>query len=58
MPRRNTEWTVALKGDRLHDADDGAKLTVTGRLRVIRHAAVVVNGVRVGAWVEVRVTEG
>jgi len=52
------EWTVALKGDRLHDADDGAKLTVTGRLRVITHAAAVVGGVTVPEWVEVWVTEG
>ena len=46
-----------LKGNRLYDADDGAELAVTGRLRVIRHAAVVIDGVRVNAWTEVRVTE-
>jgi hypothetical protein len=53
----DAEWSVVIKGNRLHDAD-GAKLTVTGRLRVIRHAAAVVGGVRVDAWVEGRVTEG
>ncbi len=52
------EWTVSLKGNRLRDADDGAKLTVTGRLQVIRHASAVVGGVRVEAWTEVPVTEG
>ncbi len=48
------EWSVFLKGDRLHDAYDGVKLTVTGRLRVIKHASAVVDGVRVDAWTEVR----
>ena len=52
------EWSVFLKGNRLYDADDGAKLKVTGRLRVIKHPAAVVNGVRVDTWTEVRVTEG
>ncbi|QJX00288.1 hypothetical protein [Frigoriglobus tundricola] len=43
---------------RLTSTGDGAKLTVTGRLRVIRHLTAVVGGVRVDAWTEVRVTEG
>ena len=35
----------------------GDRLIVVGVLRVIRHAEAVVNGVRVGAWVELRIEE-
>jgi hypothetical protein len=49
--------SVALKGNRVADLDDGAEVRVTGVLRVIHHDAAVVNGVLVPAWVEVRVTE-
>ena len=54
------EWSVALTGDRLHDADEGVRLTVTGTLRVIRHPqrSSVGGGVKVPEWVEVRVTDG
>jgi len=50
------EWVVLLKGERL-DVDIGDKLKVKGVIRVIEHPAAVVNGVKVPAWVEVRVSE-
>jgi hypothetical protein len=54
----NAEWSVAFKGDRVADLDDGTEVRVKGVLRVIHHDAAVVNGVPVPAWVEIRVTEG
>lgn len=54
----SVERTVMLKGDRLRDVDVGTKLRVSGTLRVIRHPPVVVGGVLVEAWVEVRVEKG
>lgn len=53
----DAERTVVLKGDRLKDVDAGAKLKVSGVLRVIRHPPVVVGGQLVEAWTEVRVEE-
>lgn len=48
---------MVLKGDRLADLGDGLRLKVTGRLRVIRHPAAVVEGMAVEKWVEVRIEE-
>ncbi len=48
-----TERAVVLKGDRLHDADLGAKVTVLGTLRVIRHTATMTGS----AWTEIRIEE-
>jgi hypothetical protein len=52
------ERSVILKGNRLHDADLGAKVTVVGTLRVIRHPAATIGTMTVGAWTEVRIEEG
>jgi hypothetical protein len=51
------EWSVVLTGDRLANADDGARLEVVGTVRVIRHPAAVVGGALVAEWTEVRVCE-
>ena|GEM_PF-4823595 len=51
------EWSVVLRGNRLHDVGEGDRLKVRGVLHVINHPAVVVNGVLILRWVEVRVTE-
>jgi hypothetical protein len=40
-----------------YDLEEGKRLTVPGRLRVIDHAPAFVNGQLVPAWVEVRVEE-
>lgn len=47
------EWSVVLKGNRLHDVNEGDWLKV----RVIDHPAVVVNGVLVPRWAKVRVAK-
>ncbi len=39
------------------DVKEGERLTVRGKLRVIRHRGDVVNGVSVPAWLELRVEE-
>jgi hypothetical protein len=54
----DAEWSVALAGNRLSDAGEGARLKVTGVLKVIEHPPTVVNGKMVPAWTEVRLTEG
>jgi hypothetical protein len=51
------EWTVALRGDRVADLDDGGEVRVKGVLCVIHHDVAAVDGVLVPAWMEVRVTE-
>ena len=51
------ERTVILKGNRLHDADKGAKVTVVGTLRVIRHPSATVGQMDLGAWTELRIEE-
>lgn len=53
----DVERTVSLRGNRLAQADEGAKLRVSGRLRVIRHPTAVVGGLEVPAWTEIRVEE-
>ena len=50
------ERGAVLKGTRL-DVEEGKRLTVVGRLRVIEHQTDTVNSVIVPAWVEVRVQE-
>jgi hypothetical protein len=52
-----TERTVVLKGNRLHDADRGARVTVVGTLRVIRHPAGTVGSMQLGEWTEIRIVE-
>jgi hypothetical protein len=51
------EWSVVLKGNRLHDTDDGAKLTVTGRLKVIRHPPATAGTRTFNGFTEVRIEE-
>jgi len=51
------ERTVILKGNRLHDADLGAKLTVVGTLRVIQHPSATIGGIQFGGFTEVRIEE-
>jgi hypothetical protein len=48
---------VVLKGNRLADADLGAKVTVTGTLKVIRHPASTINGKTFSAFTEIRIEE-
>jgi hypothetical protein len=67
--RLGRPWTILGAADRDDDAerrahvrgrrfdlDGGKRVTVAGVLRVIGHPATVLNGVRVGEWVELRVT--
>jgi hypothetical protein len=58
-PKSNgaVDRTVILKGNRLHDADLGAKLTVVGTLRIIRHPARMVGTMALGPWTELRLEE-
>jgi hypothetical protein len=53
----NVERTAVLKGDRLHDADLDARLTVVGTLRVIRHPASTINGKPFAGFTEIRLVE-
>lgn len=53
----STDRTVVLKGNRLHDADLGARLTVLGTLRVVRHPAGMIGAMPQGAWTEIRIEE-
>jgi hypothetical protein len=48
---------VILRGNRLHDADRGAKVVVMGRLRVIRHPPSTINGVMFSGFTEIRIEE-
>src|SRR4051794_4373755 len=52
-----TERTVILKGNRLRDADRGARVTVVGTLRVIHHAPSAVGTMPLGEWTELRIKE-
>jgi hypothetical protein len=51
------ERTAVLRGDRLHDADLGAKVVVMGRLRVIRHPPSVIGGKKFAGFTEIRIEE-
>lgn len=51
------ERSVYLRGNRLYDADRGAKLVVIGRLRVVRHPPSIINGVAFSGFTEIRVEE-
>src|SRR5262245_4249681 len=53
-PARRHRAGAVLPGEGL-DVEVGDWKTVVGRLRVIDHPERVVNGVRVGAWTEIRV---
>lgn len=50
------ERGAVLLGRRL-DVKEGERVTVRGRLRLLRHAPDMVNGTAVAAWWEVRVEE-
>jgi len=52
----DTDRSIHLLGERL-DVDEGDEITVAGTLRLIRHPAQVVNGIRVREWEEIRVEE-
>ena len=56
-PDPNVTRTVVLRGDRLDDADLGARVALWGVLRVVRHPAATVGGVRIAAWTEIRIEE-
>jgi hypothetical protein len=58
-PKSNgaVDRTVILQGNRLHDSDLGAKLTVVGTLRVIKHPAGMVGAMAQGPWTELRIEE-
>ena len=51
------ERTVILKGNRLHDADKGAKVTVVGTLRVIRHPDSTIGTTTFRGFTEIRIEE-
>ena len=51
------ERTAILKGNRLHDADQGAKVTVVGTLRVIRHADSTIGTKTFSGFTEIRIEE-
>lgn len=53
----NFERTVILKGNRLHDVELGAKLTVVGTLRVIQHPSAIIGRIQFGGFTEVRIEE-
>ena len=48
---------MVLKGNRLHDADRGAKVTVVGTLRVIRHADSTIGSKTFSGFTEIRIEE-
>jgi hypothetical protein len=50
------EVGAVLRGRRF-DVKLGERLAVTGKLRVIQHAAAIVNGEFVPAWAELRVEQ-
>lgn len=57
-PAASFERTVLLKGNRMRDADLGcARLTVHGRLRVIRHPESKIGGKTFAGYTEVRLEE-
>jgi hypothetical protein len=51
------ERTVILNGNRLHDADMGAKVTVVGTLRVIHHPASTIGTTTFSGFTEIRIRE-
>jgi hypothetical protein len=53
-PQDEVERGAVLLGTR-HDIEEGKRVTVVGRLRVIRHRADFVGGVFVPDWTEIRV---
>ena len=56
-PAGALERTVILKGNRLHDADRGAKVTVVGTLRVIHHSGATIGAMTFAPWTEIRIEE-
>jgi hypothetical protein len=50
------ERAVRLRGE-FHDIEPGDVVTTEGVLRVIEHKEATVNGVKVPAWVEIRVEQ-
>jgi hypothetical protein len=51
------ERSAVLKGNRLHHADQGAKLTVVGTLRVIRHLESTIGFKTFSGFTEIRIEE-
>jgi hypothetical protein len=51
------ERSAVLKGNRLHDADQGAKVTVVGTLRVIRHPESTIGTKTFSGFTEIRIAE-
>ena len=56
-PTDALERAVILKGNRLHDADRGVKVTVIGTLRGIRLSGATIGAMTFAPWTEVRIEE-